>query len=135
MAFECSGCNEKFMKRTTFDTHRVGPWGDPIYKKSQVIGYTKPQRRCLSVDEMLEKGMKKNEQGLWLSGAEFPTGVFDGGKGGPAKTTSALLADLQEKQVEAALLFAEQEGILDVWEQEREVSSEDAPVQEDVSSD
>ncbi len=85
MPFQCSGCDEKFAKRTTFDTHRVGPWGDPIYKSptnKTLIGYTKPERRCLSLQEMTEKGMKKNEKGLWLSGIEFPTGRFqDGGKG------------------------------------------------------
>jgi hypothetical protein len=40
-----------------------------------MAGYTKSERRCLTEDEMLAKGMIKNEKGIWIT-AEFDTSVF-----------------------------------------------------------
>src|SRR5690348_5405941 len=77
MKSECSGCNLTFTSVSAFDMHRVGGWGDPIYatnakgKRGDTIGYTKPTRRCLTEQEMLEKGMRKTEKGWWS------TGTFD----------------------------------------------------------
>jgi hypothetical protein len=54
--------------------HRVGGWGDPIYtqnakgKRGDIVSYTKPSRRCLTEQEMLEKGMRKTEKGWWSTG-------------------------------------------------------------------
>lgn len=74
MRSECSGCNEVFTSITAFDMHRVGGWGDPIRKTTskgnhgEIVGYTKPTRRCLAEAEMLAKGMIKNDKGRWTTG-------------------------------------------------------------------
>lgn len=72
----CSACRETFTCLSAFDMHRTGSFGDPIFvahsrsgKSRQVIGYTPCQRRCLTAQEMLAKGMVKNEKGWWLTRA------------------------------------------------------------------
>lgn len=70
----CSGCGLVFNTTAAFDMHRVGSYGEAIYKGNgknrDVAGYTKPQRRCLTEPEMLALGMKQNEKKLWTSGRE-----------------------------------------------------------------
>lgn len=50
---QCPGCNEYFNSTFAFDKHRVGKFG--------------ADRRCLTPDEMLLKGMVKNNDGFWVS--------------------------------------------------------------------
>lgn len=57
--------------------HRIGSYGNAIYdeKGKVVVGHTKHTRACLDAAQMLEKGMMKNEKGIWLTG-EFDASVF-----------------------------------------------------------
>ena len=50
----CAACKESFNSVAAFDMHRVG---DP----------KKGTRRCLSVGEMYEKGMRENADGYWVT--------------------------------------------------------------------
>lgn len=70
---ECTACGEKFKSVAGFDKHRVGGWGDAIYKTNKsgkqshdIIGYTKPTRRCMTEQEMLDAGMSKNGKEQWI---------------------------------------------------------------------
>ena len=50
---QCRGCNEYFKSNLAFDKHRTGNHGH--------------DRRCLTIDEMLAKGMVKNARGFWIT--------------------------------------------------------------------
>jgi hypothetical protein len=50
---QCSGCGEIFESIYAFDYHREGEYGK--------------NRRCLEIEEMLSKGMKKNRFQRWVS--------------------------------------------------------------------
>lgn len=50
---ECPACDELFRSVSAFDKHRVGDYGK--------------DRRCLTPEEMIAKGMAKNEAGFWVS--------------------------------------------------------------------
>lgn len=72
----CTGCKEKFRSLAGFAKHRIGSWGEGIYasndiKRKNPTGYTEHSRRCMTVNEMLEAGMSKNEKGQWI------TSVYD----------------------------------------------------------
>ncbi len=57
-AEHCPACCETFNSQLPGDMHRVGySW------ESQ----GPDRRRCLSVEEMLARGMAKNSRGLWVS--------------------------------------------------------------------
>lgn len=60
----CPACCETFNGHTAGDMHRVGEHG--------------VDRRCLSVQEMLAKGMAQNDAGRWTTGVEFDASVFAG---------------------------------------------------------
>ena len=63
----CSGCDLTFGSVGSHSKHRVGSYGDAIYDKHKhVIGYEKPTRRCLTVDEMLASGWTTNPRGWWM---------------------------------------------------------------------
>ncbi len=49
---QCSACEQGFNRESTFNKHRVG-----------VIGV---DRRCLTVEEMKDRGWRKNDLGFWL---------------------------------------------------------------------
>jgi len=72
----CVACSEVFFSISGFNMHRVGGYGDAIYSDKQVIGYTKPDRRCLSPLEMASKGMGRNKRGLWSTGL-FDASMFE----------------------------------------------------------
>jgi len=70
----CNACGELFKSVTGFDKHRVGSFGEGIYKPGDLvrknpIGQTKPTRRCMTLSEMRAAGMSKNKQGLWITSA------------------------------------------------------------------
>jgi hypothetical protein len=71
----CGGCGKVFSSLSSFDMHRVGSYGDPIIEKGHVIGYTPTARRCLSAQEMRDKGMLLNERGVWTTGFDA-TGIW-----------------------------------------------------------
>jgi hypothetical protein len=52
---QCRGCGEYFNSSFAFDKHRTGEHGK--------------DRRCLTLDEMADKGMSKNAAGFWISSA------------------------------------------------------------------
>jgi hypothetical protein len=63
----CRGCNQTFVSVAAFDIHRVGSYGEPIYKGNshRVVGYTPHQRRCLCIEEMVALGMTQNARDWW----------------------------------------------------------------------
>ena len=71
----CRGCGETFKSGSGFDLHRVGGFGDPIYattstgNRGKITGYTPVTRRCLTVEEMLAKGLTRNEKVWWVTKA------------------------------------------------------------------
>ena len=68
----CQACGLTFGNLKAFDTHRTGSFGEAIYKPSrtgksrQVIGYTRPTRRCMALAEIKALGMTPNEKGWWM---------------------------------------------------------------------
>lgn len=50
---ECSGCGLVFNSPSSFDAHRIG-------------SFEPDERRCLTMQEMLEKGFTKNDHDLWI---------------------------------------------------------------------
>lgn len=50
---QCQGCKEYFNSTYAFDKHRTGTHGK--------------DRRCLTPDEMTQKGMSKNPDGFWIT--------------------------------------------------------------------
>jgi hypothetical protein len=70
MKSTCGACHKVFASLGAFDMHRAGSYGEPIYDKGRIVGYTPCERHCLSVDQMQAKGMQFN--GDW-----WTTGAFD----------------------------------------------------------
>jgi hypothetical protein len=72
---ECTACGQIFKSSRGFDMHRIGGYGEPIYKitskgkRGEVTSYTKPNRRCMTEGEMLARGMVKNDKGQWITEA------------------------------------------------------------------
>lgn len=66
---ECPTCKELFNSSTAFDMHRTGEYErrDP---KGKLLSPS--TRRCLSIEEMSEKGMLKNARGFWITRARDP---------------------------------------------------------------
>lgn len=64
---QCAACGLFFYSEASFNKHRTGSYGDPIYKGTDVVGYEKSTRRCLSAVEMKEIGMAQNDKGLWVT--------------------------------------------------------------------
>jgi hypothetical protein len=52
---QCPGCGEFFNSTFAFDKHRTGAFGK--------------DRRCLTAEEMQDKGMGRNAAGFWISSA------------------------------------------------------------------
>lgn len=52
---QCGGCRQYFNSNTAFERHRVGKHGE--------------DRRCLTPEEILEKGWIKNPAGFWITEA------------------------------------------------------------------
>ncbi len=59
----CRTCGERFNSSAAFDAHRTGSFDlyAPHYG-----------RRCLTVSEMVSKGMAKNPKGFWLTPRKNP---------------------------------------------------------------
>jgi hypothetical protein len=65
---QCTGCGQQFNRTTTFARHRVASFGtlrDP------------GGRRCLSTEEMQDRGWRLNGAGFWL-GAPMPEEALPG---------------------------------------------------------
>lgn len=57
----CAGCHETFTGTSAGDKHRVG---------DHSVSFGPDRRRCLTVAEMLAKGMARNKRGHWMTTAE-----------------------------------------------------------------
>ena len=55
----CTICHETFTGSTAGDMHRTG---------DHAINEGPDRRRCLSMYEMYEKGMARNDRGVWTTG-------------------------------------------------------------------
>jgi hypothetical protein len=55
----CTACHETFTGTGSGDMHRVGP-------------YAPLERRCLSAEEMRDRGMAANSRGHWTTGRASP---------------------------------------------------------------
>lgn len=64
----CTACGEVFYSETSFVMHRDGSFKEPYGKG----------RRCLTTQEMLQKGMSKNTEGQWIGS---PNSRFDKSEG------------------------------------------------------
>lgn len=69
----CTVCKRAFGRLSPFNAHKTGGFGDPVYSmrntkngtaNKELVGYTKPTRRCLTDEEMAQKGMVLRD-GLW----------------------------------------------------------------------
>ena len=58
----CDACGLRFRSLSAFDLHREGD-----YSGTSRQHHT---RHCLSVEEMVAKGMRQAENGAWLTGRE-----------------------------------------------------------------
>lgn len=54
----CQMCHETFSGTRSGDKHRVGRY-EPM------------ERRCLTPDEMRDKGMRQNSAGIWTTGGDY----------------------------------------------------------------
>lgn len=69
----CPARQETFTCLSVFEMHRTGSFGDPIYEASRtdksrrMVGHMATTRRCLHAQEMLARGMARNDKGWWLS--------------------------------------------------------------------
>lgn len=57
---QCVACGMFFTSRREFDRHRTGDYARP--------GEWQGNRRCLTLAELLAKGWRTNERGLWMQG-------------------------------------------------------------------
>ena len=60
---QCQGCKEYFNSNSAFEMHRTGKFG--------------VDRRCLTPQEMTDKGMLKNAAGFWITEARQFKGEDD----------------------------------------------------------
>ena len=83
MAHFCAACGNDFNSLHAFDKHRVGSYGTAILDaKDRTIGYTRPERRCMTIDEMIAAKMQRNQYGRW-TGEAFPEELkrkYEGGR-------------------------------------------------------
>lgn len=56
----CPACHETFTGTSAGDKHRTGDHATSVGPD---------RRRCLTVDEMLEKGIARNRRGHWMTSA------------------------------------------------------------------
>ena len=59
----CCVCHHTFTGTSSGDRHRTG---------RHEVFEGPDRRRCLSVEEMLEKGMAQNKHGYWTTGSQDP---------------------------------------------------------------
>ena len=59
----CTACHETFTGTASGDRHRVG---------QHDVSTGPDRRRCLTAEEMREKGMEQNARGQWTNGGTSP---------------------------------------------------------------
>ncbi len=65
----CKVCGERFTGSEAGDLHRVVSEVYSIERNGRVLSVGNERRRCLSVAEMVGKGMARNARGEWQRGA------------------------------------------------------------------
>ena len=60
---QCAACGEVFTRTSSFDKHRTGQYAKP--------GEWAGDRRCMTIGEMLAKGMARNADGVWAGSARL----------------------------------------------------------------
>jgi hypothetical protein len=81
---QCQSCKEYFNSTGAFEGHRTGKHG--------------VDRRCRTVDEMIERGYSKNKLGFWIA-SKMPESLLEkitGEKHADTTVTSEGKADLQQ---------------------------------------
>ncbi len=63
----CRGCDRMFASLGGFEEHRIGSYGEAIYKpndtkRKQPIGHTKHTRHCMSEEELVSAGFVSRQQ-------------------------------------------------------------------------
>lgn len=66
-AEHCTVCHETFSGTTAGDRHRTG---------DHAVFVGPDRRRCLTADEMRDKGLEQNTKGIWTNGGDFPAAKF-----------------------------------------------------------
>jgi hypothetical protein len=59
----CGACGQRFRSLSAFDMHRTGEYARTARQKHS--------RRCLSVAEIVTKGMRQAGNGAWTTGLTF----------------------------------------------------------------
>lgn len=82
---ECSACGSDFTSLKLFDAHRVGKHAYTYSEGIAMEPMREDGRRCLSSDEMLERGWEKDGKGRWFDpiAVEAARQHFRGGTGMP----------------------------------------------------
>jgi hypothetical protein len=81
---QCTGCNEYFNSTGSFEGHRTGKHG--------------VDRRCRTVEEMIERGYSKNKLGFWIA-SKMPTSLIEkitGETNADTATKTESTSDLQQ---------------------------------------
>lgn len=65
----CRACGQDFAGLSYFEAHRVGRHDYTLSEGLRMDPATEDGRRCLTVDEMTEKGWALNDRGRWFSPA------------------------------------------------------------------
>jgi len=71
----CRTCDQDFTSVRLFDAHRVGAYGPGDYKGDLEDWSPEQGRRCLSIEEMEERGWAQNERDRWFDPAEVVRGL------------------------------------------------------------
>jgi hypothetical protein len=61
----CRGCGAVFSGLSSFDLHRTGAYCLPIIEHGKVVRYTWDLRRCIVEEAMIQRGLTKNDKGIW----------------------------------------------------------------------
>ena len=72
---QCSGCGKDFASLEYFDAHHVGHYGPGIYAGPVEKWTPEKGRRCLTTEELTERGLKLDERGRWYSVARRERGM------------------------------------------------------------
>lgn len=67
---ECSSCGCAFTSLTLFDDHRIGKHAYTYSESIAMEPMREDGRRCLSADEILERGWEQNAKGRWFDPIE-----------------------------------------------------------------
>lgn len=63
--YECAACEQDFASLDMFDRHLVGDRQAGVYRGPLWDWETARGLRCLTVEEMIERGWERNRRGRW----------------------------------------------------------------------